>query len=48
MLKANKTQSVAELSPALLHFQTVIQLAPDITEAGYSKTNISEIKKVLK
>jgi tetratricopeptide (TPR) repeat protein len=48
MLKANKTQSLAELSPALLHFQNVIQLAPDITEAGYSKTNIAEIQKVLK
>ena len=48
MTKAQKTQSVAELSPALLHFQAMLKLAPDITEAGYAKKNIAAIQQVLK
>jgi tetratricopeptide (TPR) repeat protein len=48
MTKAQKTQSVAELSPALLHFQTMLQLAPDIAEAAYAKKNIAAIQQVLK
>jgi Tfp pilus assembly protein PilF len=48
MTKAQKTQSVAELSPALVHFRTMVQLAPDVVEAGYAKTNIQAIEKVLK
>jgi len=48
MTKAQKTQSVAELSPALVHFRTMVQLAPDVVEAGYAKTNIQAIEKALK
>jgi tetratricopeptide (TPR) repeat protein len=48
MTHANKTQNIAELNPSVLHFQTVIQLAPDSPEAGYSKKNIAAIEKVLK
>jgi tetratricopeptide (TPR) repeat protein len=48
MTKANKTQSIAELDPALRHFQTMLELAPDIAEAGYARKNIAAIEEVLK
>jgi tetratricopeptide (TPR) repeat protein len=48
MARANETQSIAELDPAQRHLETVIQLAPDITEAGYARKNIEQIQKVLK
>jgi tetratricopeptide (TPR) repeat protein len=48
MTKAKKLGSVAELSPALLHFQAMVQLAPDITEAAYARTNIAAIQQALK
>ena len=48
MTKAQKTQSVAELDPALHHFQTMLQLAPDVAEAAYAKKNIAAIQQVLK
>ena len=48
MTKANKTQSIAELDPALRHFQTMIALAPDVNEAKYARKNIAAIEEVLK
>jgi tetratricopeptide (TPR) repeat protein len=48
MAKANKTQSIAELDPALRHFQTMVELAPDIAEAGYARKNIAAIQEALK
>jgi tetratricopeptide (TPR) repeat protein len=48
MTKAKQTQSVAELDPALHHFQTMLQLAPDVAEAAYAKKNIAAIQQVLK
>jgi len=48
MTKAGKTQSIAELDPALRHFQTMIALAPDVNEAKYARKNIATIEEVLK
>jgi len=45
--KAVANNSVAELSPALLHFQQVISLNPDLEEAGIARKNIVNIQKVL-
>ena len=48
MTKATKTQSIAELDPALRHFRTMVQLAPDIAEAGYARKNIAAIEEALR
>jgi tetratricopeptide (TPR) repeat protein len=48
MTKAKNTQSIAELDPALKHFQTMVALAPDIVEAGYARKNIAQIEEALK
>ena len=48
MTKAKKTDSVAELDPALKHFETMVALAPDIVEAGYARKNIAQIQEALK
>jgi tetratricopeptide (TPR) repeat protein/uncharacterized caspase-like protein len=47
MSKAQLTSSVAELPPALKHFQEMIALNPDMTEADYARKNIEQIEKVL-
>ncbi|HJT86915.1 MAG TPA: tetratricopeptide repeat protein [Bryobacteraceae bacterium] len=47
MRKAVQTGSVAELDPALRHFQQMIAINPDITEADYARKNIANIEKVL-
>jgi tetratricopeptide (TPR) repeat protein len=47
MTKAQKTQSVAELDPALRHFQTMVDLAPDVAEAAYARKNIAAIEAAL-
>jgi tetratricopeptide (TPR) repeat protein len=39
--------SVAELSPALRHFQQVVTLNPDLEEAGIARQNIANIEKAL-
>ena len=41
MTKAQKTQSVAELDPARHHFQTMLQLAPDLAEAAECRSHLS-------
>jgi tetratricopeptide (TPR) repeat protein len=48
MMKANKTNSIAELDPALHHFRTMIDLAPDVAEAKYARKNVATIEEVLK
>jgi tetratricopeptide (TPR) repeat protein len=48
MTKAVQLQSMAELDPALAHFETLIQLAPDIAEAAYARKNIAQIQEALK
>jgi tetratricopeptide (TPR) repeat protein len=48
MMKANKSNSIAELDPALRHFHTMLDLAPDVTEAKYARQNIATIEQALK
>ena len=47
MYKANDTNSVAELGPALKHFQEMLAINPDMEEAGFARQNIAAIEKVL-
>ena len=47
MNKANKTKSVAELDPALKHFQQMLEINPDMAEAAFAKGNIALIQKAL-
>lgn len=44
---AVETGSVAELQPALTHFQQVLTINPDLDEAADSKKNIANIQKFL-
>jgi hypothetical protein len=46
-MKANKTNSIAELDPALKHFQQMLELNPDMEEAVYARGNIALIQKAL-
>jgi hypothetical protein len=47
MTKAVKTNSVAELDPAIKHFQTMIDINPDMDEAKAARQNIANIQKFL-
>ncbi len=47
MTKAVNTGSVAELDPALKHFQQMIEINPDLDEAKTARQNISNIQKYL-
>jgi tetratricopeptide (TPR) repeat protein len=47
IMKANKTNSIAELDPALKHFQQMLELNPDMEEAVFARGNIALIQKVL-
>jgi tetratricopeptide (TPR) repeat protein len=47
MHKAVAGNSVAELNPALLHFQQVVSINPDLDEADKARQNIASIQKVL-
>jgi tetratricopeptide (TPR) repeat protein len=47
IMKANKTNSIAELDPALKHFQRMLELNPDMEEAVYARGNIALIQKAL-
>jgi len=47
MYKANVTNSVAELGPALKHFQEMLAINPDMEEAGFARQNIATIQKAL-
>ncbi|MEO8371561.1 MAG: tetratricopeptide repeat protein [Candidatus Solibacter sp.] len=48
MTKAVKSGSVAELDPALQHFQQMIELNPDMDEATMARKNIAAIRQYLK
>ena len=45
--KAVKTGSVAELDPALKHFQQMLELNPDMVEASIARQNIVAIQNFL-
>jgi tetratricopeptide (TPR) repeat protein len=47
MYKANSTNSVAELGPALKHFQEMLAINPDMEEAKFARQNIATIQKAL-
>ena len=48
MHKANDTGSIAELSPALKHFEEVVAMNPDMDEAKIARQNIATIQQYLK
>jgi len=48
MTKAKNTGSVAELDPALQHFQQMIELNPDMNESSIARKNIAAIQQYLK
>jgi tetratricopeptide (TPR) repeat protein len=48
MTKAVKTGSVAELDPALQHFQQMLDINPDMDEASIARKNIASIQQYLK
>ena len=48
MTKAKNTGSVAELDPALQHFQRTLDLNPDMEEASLARKNIASIQQYLK
>jgi tetratricopeptide (TPR) repeat protein len=47
MRKAVQTNSMAELDPALRHFQQMLEINPDLGEADYARKNIASIQKAL-
>jgi tetratricopeptide (TPR) repeat protein/uncharacterized caspase-like protein len=47
MTKAVSTGSVADLDPALKHFQQMIEINPDMDEAKNARQNIANIQKFL-
>lgn len=47
MTKAVNTNSIAELDPALKHFQQMIDINPDMDEAKTARQNIANIQKFL-
>ncbi len=48
MTKAINTGSIAELDPAVQHFQRMLEINPDIAEAANAKKNIANIQQFLK
>jgi len=47
MRKAVQSNSVAELDPALRHFQEMVAINPDLSEAKFARQNIANIEKAL-
>ncbi|MGO9260204.1 MAG: tetratricopeptide repeat protein [Bryobacteraceae bacterium] len=47
MRKAIQTGSIAELGPARLHFQEVLEINADLEEAKYAKQNLANIAQAL-
>jgi len=47
MYKANATNSIAELGPAVKHFQIMLAINPDMDEAKYARQDIATIQKAL-
>ena len=48
MTKAINSGSIAELDPAVQHFQKMIEINPDIPESANAKKNIANIQQFLK
>ena len=48
MTKAINSGSIAELDPAVQHFQRMIEINPDIAEAAMARKNIANIQQFLK
>ena len=48
MTKAVNSGSIAELDPAVQHFQKMIEINPDIPESANAKKNIANIQQFLK
>ena len=48
MTKAINTGSVAELDPAIQHFQQMLEINPDMAEAAIARKNIANIQQFLK
>ncbi|HEV3333957.1 MAG TPA: tetratricopeptide repeat protein [Bryobacteraceae bacterium] len=47
MRKAVQAGSVAELDPALRHFQEMLAINPDLSESDYARKNIASIQKAM-
>ena len=47
MRKAVESGSIAELDPALRHFQQMLEINPDLSEADYARKNIASIQTTL-
>jgi hypothetical protein len=47
MHKAVDTGNIADLGPALVHFQEVVFINPDMDEAKLAQQNITTIQKAL-
>jgi tetratricopeptide (TPR) repeat protein len=47
MRKAVDTGSIAELDPALRHFQQMLEINPNLSEADYARKNIASIQSTL-
>ena len=47
MRKAVQTGSIAELDPALRHFQEMIAINPDLSESEFARKNIANIQKAM-
>ena len=48
MTKAINSGSIAELDPAVQHFQKMIEINPDIPESANAKKTIANIQQFLK
>jgi hypothetical protein len=47
MRKAVQTNSIAELDPALRHFQQMLAINPDLGEAEFARKNVANIQQAL-
>jgi tetratricopeptide (TPR) repeat protein len=47
MRKAVQTNSIAELDPALRHFQQMLAINPDLGEAEFARKNVASIQQAL-
>ena len=47
MRKAVETNSIAELDPALRHFQQMLAINPDLGEAEFARKNVANIQQAM-
>jgi tetratricopeptide (TPR) repeat protein len=47
MRKAVQTNSIAELDPALRHFQQMLAINPDLGEADFARKNVANIQQAM-